>query len=565
MNATTPPGYDLRTIDLPCLAGGKLRMFVSLLDSPLRHLVMPRLLSEAGITRLRSQIFDEPPTHVPLHPGGAPQTEAMSVPHGEWPGASPQPETGFRFTTIHDYATAYRENVTTPEEIAASVLQAIAASNEASPPLRAVIAISRDDILRQAEAATKRIRNGRTLGCFDGVPVGVKDEVDMIGYPTTAGTAFLGRQPATTDSTVVSRLRAAGALLIGKTNMHEIGIGVTGLNPHHGTPRNPYAMDRHTGGSSSGSAAAVAAGLCPMAIAADGGGSIRIPAALCGVVGLKPTYGRISEHGAIPLCWSVAHIGPIGATVADTALGYAAMAGPDPKDPVTLHQPRPSLSGWNKDDLHGVTLGVFWPWFRDADAEVVAICETMLGRLRERGARVREIVIPDLEAARVAHAITICTEMAQAMSATYARHHREHGNEVRINLRIARALTALDYIQAQRVRTRLMKNFQQAFADVDAIITPATAIVAPLIPDDDLEGGVSDLFTATELMRFATPANLAGLPAISFPAGYTQGGLPVGLQAIGRAWEESLLLRIARSAETCVERQSPVRRFRIMS
>jgi Asp-tRNA(Asn)/Glu-tRNA(Gln) amidotransferase A subunit family amidase len=565
MNANIPPEYDLRTIDLPCLAGGKLRMLVNLLDSPLRHLLMPRLLREAGIMRLRSKSFDEPPTHLPLHPGGTRQTEAMFISQNEWPGAPPQPETGFRFRTIHDYATAYREQVTTPEEVAASVLQAIAASNEASPPLRAVIAVNRDDILRQAEAATKRIRNGKPLGVFDGVPVGVKDEVDMIGYATTAGTAFLGRQIATTDSTVVSRLRAAGALLIGKTNMHEIGIGVTGLNPHHGTPRNPYALDRHTGGSSSGSAAAVAAGLCPMAIGADGGGSIRIPAALCGVVGLKPTYGRISEHGATPLCWSVAHIGPIGATVADTALGYAVMAGPDPNDPVSLHQPTPNLTGLNQKDLRGVTLGVFWPWFRDADDEVVTACEAMLAKLCEQGARVREIVIPDLESARVAHAITICTEMAQAVSSTYAQHHREHGLDVRVNLRIARALTALDYIHSQRVRTRLLANFQRVFADVDAIMTPATASVAPLIPVASLRTGVSDLSTATKLMRFATPANLTGLPAISFPAGYSANGLPIGMQAIGRAWEEPLLLRIAQIAETCVERQLPKYHCKILS
>jgi Asp-tRNA(Asn)/Glu-tRNA(Gln) amidotransferase A subunit family amidase len=562
MNATIPPGYDLRTIELQCLSGGKLRMLVSLLDSPLRHLVMPRLLREAGITRLRSQGFDEPPTHVPLHPGGTLESQAMSVPQDEWPEAAPNPETGFRFATVHDYASAYREGITSPDEVAARVWDAIVASNAANPPLRAVTEMNRDDLLRQAEAATKRIRSGHALGVFDGVPVGVKDEVDMIGYRTTAGTAFLGRQPATTDSTVVARMRAAGALLIGKTNMHEIGIGVTGLNPHHGTPRNPYAPERHTGGSSSGSAAAVAAGLCPMAIAADGGGSIRIPAALCGVVGLKPTYGRISEHGAVPLCWSVAHIGPIGATVTDTALGYAAMAGPDPNDPATWHQPRPSLTGWNKDDLQGVTLGVFWPWFRDADGEVAAICEAMLGRLREQGAKVREIIIPDLEAARVAHAITICTEMAQAMSATHTRHHRKHGNDVRINLRIARALTALDYIHAQRVRTRVIGNFRRVFGEVDAIMTPATATTAPMIPGKSLAAGVSDLNMATKLMRFATPANLAGLPAISFPAGYTAtDGLPVGMQAIGRAWEESLLLRIARSGEACLGRLRPVRCF----
>jgi len=320
---THPPErtYDLRTINLPSLAGTKLRLAVELLDSPLRRFLLPRLLREAGITWLRSQVFADPPTFAPRHWGGPAQAGAMAVPQNEWPESSAESGTGFHFASVHDYARAYQENITSPEDVANRVLQAITASNEASPPLRAVIAVNRDDVLRQAEGATKRIRAGVALGIFDGVPVGVKDEVDMVPFPTTAGTAFLGRQQATTDATVVARLRSAGALLIGKTNMHEIGIGVTGLNPIHGTPRNPYAIDRHTGGSSSGSAAAVAAGLCPVAIAADGGGSIRIPAALCGVVGLKPTYGRISEHGAVPLCWSVAHIGPIAASVADTALG----------------------------------------------------------------------------------------------------------------------------------------------------------------------------------------------------------------------------------------------------
>jgi Asp-tRNA(Asn)/Glu-tRNA(Gln) amidotransferase A subunit family amidase len=181
-------------------------------------------------------------------------------------------------------------------------LDAIAASDAANPPLRAYIAVNREDVLQQAAAATKRFSTGAPLSILDGIPVAVKDELDMVPYPTTAGTAFLGRHPASSDATVVARLRAAGALLIGKANMHEIGMGVTGLNPIYGTPRNPYATHCHTGGSSSGSAAAVAAGLCPLALAADGGGSIRIPAALCGVVGLKPTYGRVSEHGALPPC-----------------------------------------------------------------------------------------------------------------------------------------------------------------------------------------------------------------------------------------------------------------------
>jgi Asp-tRNA(Asn)/Glu-tRNA(Gln) amidotransferase A subunit family amidase len=211
-----------------------------------------------------------------------------------------------------------------------------------------------------------------------------------------------------------------------------------------------------------------------------------------------------------------------------------------------------------------VRLGVFWPWFRDADEEVVAVCETMLGRLCERGAKVHEVVIPELEAARVAHTVTICGEMTQAMNATYAQHHRQHGRDVRMSLRIARAITAFDYVQAQRVRTRLIAHFQSAFAEVDVIITPATAMAAPPIPEAALGGGVSDMATLAGLMRFATPANLSGLPAISFPAGYTASGLPVGLQAMGRAWEEPLLLRLALAAETCVERKAPERLFSML-
>ena len=556
--------YDLRTINLPSLEGATLQVVAGLLDSPMRSLLTPYLLRQAGVTWLRSQVFEDPPTFAPQHPRGTVQAGSVAGPDNGWPDSPPEPQAGFRFATVHDYARAYRENITSPEAVAERVLQAIAASNETGKPLRAVIMVNRDEVLRQAEAAAKRIRAGQALSVLDGVPVGVKDELDMVPFPTTAGTSFLGRHPVVSDATVVARLRQAGALLIGKTNMHEIGIGVTGLNPHHGTARNPYAMDRHTGGSSSGSAAAVTVGLCPMAVGADGGGSIRIPAGLCGVVGLKPTYGRVSEHGAIPLCWSVAHIGPVGATVTDTAIGYAVMAGPDPKDPNSLHQPAPVLTGGNPPDLRGVTLGVYWPWFRDADAEVVAVCEAMLGQLREQGARIREVVIPDLEAARVAHAVTICAEMAQAMSATHARHHRDHGYDVRINLGIARSLTALDYIRAQRVRTRLIANLNAVFADVDAIITPATAMTAPPIPGASLGTGVSDLATTTALMRYATVANLTGFPAISFPAGYTAGGLPVGMQAIGRAWDEAMLLRIALAAEGSLVRQAPKRHFPIL-
>jgi Asp-tRNA(Asn)/Glu-tRNA(Gln) amidotransferase A subunit family amidase len=548
--------YDLKPVKLPYLSGVALKAFVSVLEGPLGRLLMPSLLQSGGITGLRRRHFGEAPTHVPFHFTTAPATEAAAVPPEEWPQAS-RPGPGFRFPSAFDYAAAYQSGATSPEAVARSVLAAISSGNAEDPPLRAIIRVQAEEVLRLARESGERYATGRALGPLDGVPVAVKDELDMALYPTTVGTSFLGKSPATEDATPVARLRAAGALLIGKSNMHEIGIGVTGLNPHHGTARNPYNPAHYPGGSSSGSAAAVAAGLCPIALGADGGGSIRIPSALCGVVGLKATYGRISEFGAAPLDWSIAHVGPIAANVADAALAYAAIAGPDPLEANSLYQPRPTLEGWDNTDIRGLRIGVFWPWFRHASTEVVAACEALLGQFEGLGAHIREVVIPDLEAARVAHVISIGGEMAQAMDMHHAQHHKEHGLDVRLNLTMARSFTLLDYVKAQRVRTRLIDHFKQAFQSVDVIVTPSTGVTAPLIPASALPHGDSDLTTLAEIMRFAPPANLTGLPAISFPAGYTSQGLPVGMQAIGRAWDEVTLLRLALAAERLVERQAP--------
>jgi Asp-tRNA(Asn)/Glu-tRNA(Gln) amidotransferase A subunit family amidase len=463
-----------------------------------------------------------------------------------------------------DYARAYREGHTTPEEVAHRALDAIEASDQHDPPLRAFIAVNPEDLLRQAKAATERIGRGRALGPFDGVPVAVKDEVDMVPYPTTVGTAFLGQAPATEDATAVARLRAAGALLLGKANMHEIGIGVTGLNPHHGTARNPYDPRCHTGGSSSGPAAAVAAGLCPVALGADGGGSIRIPASLCGVVGLKGTFGRVSEYGAAPLGWTVGHLGPLAATATDAALAYTVLAGPDPRDPHTLGQPEPNLGDWDNADLQGLVLGVYQPWFEHADPEVVAVCQELLAAFEARGARVRDVVVSCLEAGRVAHAVIIAAEMSRSLESAYESFGKEHGLDVRASLALARRFTARDYLKAQQVRTRLMACFDDALSQVHGIVTPVTAGTAPLISAAALAEGESNLTQLMEIMRFAPVANLTGLPAISIPAGYNQGGLPVGLQAIGRAWDEPTLLRLALAAEQSVARRRPQVHFDIL-
>jgi len=562
--------YDLKDLELPRLAGGALRIFVKIMENPLtRPLLMKRLLREAGIDKLRAMRIDEEPTQHPhaacKSPEHASEAETGSEPLVEslLQEKSNRAE-GFAFAGVKDYAEAYRSGKTTSEAVAGHVLRAVDESEGGTRPLRAMIACDHDDVMDQAKASTQRFRDGTPLSVFDGVPVAVKDEVDMVPYGTTVGTRFLGRLPAVADATVAARMRAAGALLIGKANMHEIGIGVTGLNPHHGAVRNPYNPDHHTGGSSSGSAAAVAAGLCPVAIGADGGGSIRIPSALCGVYGLKATYGRVSVFGAAPLDWSVGHLGPIAADPIDLALSYAVMAGSDPKDPLSNMQPPVSIDGFGSSDLKGIKLGVYRPWFNHATPPVAEACETMLKALEAMGAIVIDVTIPELDLLRIAHTITIASEMAACMDRYDEEHRTDFGLDVRINLALARSFTARDYLQAQCARTRIIEHFHKALTEVDAIVTPSTGCTAPAIPKDALPDGESNLSVVMQIMRFAAAANFTGLPAVSFPAGYDPQGLPIGFQAIGLRWEERVLLRIAHLSSRALERRRPEAHFPIL-
>jgi Asp-tRNA(Asn)/Glu-tRNA(Gln) amidotransferase A subunit family amidase len=560
--------YDLKSAALPRLSGSSLRLFVRLLESPAtRWLLLERLLREGGITRIRKLVVDAPPTFIPSMTSSMVRPASVAVSEDILEGFSRAPrqrQAGLPYDIVYDYVEVYRDGSCSPEEVAQRVLEAIADSDRGERPLRAFIANDRQDLMIQAQAAAQRYKQGKPLSPLDGVPVAVKDEFDMLPYGTSLGTSFLGHQPARDDATIVARLRSVGALLIGKTNMHEIGIGVTGQNPHHGTVRNPFHPGHHTGGSSSGPAAAVAAGICPLALGADGGGSIRIPASFCGVVGLKPTQGRVSEFGSGPLAWSVDCLGPIGATARDAALGYLVMAGPDPKDPNTFGQPQPTLEGFDDFNLTGLTFGIFRPWFKHASSVMVEGCEDVLEGLEQLGAQVQEIEIRDLDAARIAHLVTIGSEIAAAVDAYYQGHRRDFSLEIRINLALARALTSVDYVKAQRIRTQTIENFERAFEKVDVIVTPSVGLTAPPIRADALPDGDSDLSLLIEIMRFATPANLTGHPAISVPAGYDEEGLPIGIQFIGRAWQEHVLLRLAHAVEQIVERKTPQVFYKIL-
>lgn len=556
--------YDLKTPRTPKLSGAALKAFVALLENRYSsRLLQTPLSKEFGLQKLREVPLEQPPVSLPIHPparsmtAAAAQTSRQPIDVGQV--SDNRSESHFRPTSAFTLARAYRQGETHPVAVAEKVNAYIEASQTGKQALRAFIVSDPSEILRQAHESKARLEKQQARSLLEGVPVAVKDELDALPYTTSAGTRFLAdRQSCSEDATLVARLRAAGAIIIGKTNMQEIGLGVKGANPHWGVCRNPYHPDHHTGGSSSGSAAAVASGICPLAVAADGGGSIRIPAALCGVPGLKATWGRISEHGAVPLCWSVAHAGPIGATIDDVALGYLTMAGPDSKDRWTLEQPLLHLKDYLNQDLRHLRIGIYTPWFKDADKAVVDACDNAVRILMAQGATRHEIEIQQLDLQRVAHAVTIASEMRSGMAPWLDQHRQDFGLETRVNLAIAGFFTATDYVRAQQVRTLAMQTFTQALTDVDVIITPSTGITAPEIHPASLEGGESDLGTLTQLMRFAFAANLTGLPALTVPAGYDRKGLPVGLQIMGRAWQEHLLLRLGRIIEQRTVSMQPV-------
>jgi Asp-tRNA(Asn)/Glu-tRNA(Gln) amidotransferase A subunit family amidase len=546
--------YERKPVSAPTLSGLPLRMLVNTAEGALGATLLKKIADDSGFTSFRKlSAGDASPIQLPLpHPpvpgSPLPPLEGLAAAHLDGPGP---------LRTAAHLTRAYREGSSDPSQVAARALALMERfDHQADPRMGIFIASQPDEVRAQAHASTERWRRGSPLSPIDGIPVAVKDELDMVPFPTTLGTSFR-RTPAERDATLVERLRKMGAVLLGKANMQEIGINPVGINPHHGATRNPYDPSRISGGSSSGSAAAVASGICPMSLGADGGGSIRIPAALCGLVGLKATFGRISEGGIPSLCWNVAHAGPLGASVSDVAALYAAVAGPDPRDPLTLHQPPVHLTGLNDGDLRAITLGICTPHFEDAHPDVVQACREGVKALTAAGARVVEIEPPELEAVLWSHTVIILSEMAESLREPLGQQRAAFGLDSRMNLALGHFFRADDLVHAMRHRTRITRDCLEQMKGVDAIVTPSTATVAPPIPEHALPGVESNLVMVDGLMRFIRLGNLTGFPAISVPCGHDGAGLPVGLQLMGRPWEEHLLLRLAYVVEAATARRPP--------
>ncbi len=450
----------------------------------------------------------------------------------------------FRFRTAEDLASAYREGTTSPAEVAERALEAADRFDNLDPSLRTFIDLRPEDVRAQAEASTRRFRDGAPLGLLDGVPVAIKDEFNVKGYPTTSGTAFLGGIPVDRDALVVERLRRAGAILFGKTNMHELGMGPSGINVFYGAARNPFDPARDTGGSSAGSAAAVASGVVPLALGNDGGGSIRIPAAFCGVAGIKGTYGRVPTDGVELTCWSLEHSGPMGSSVADVALALRTLTG----DPVPLSAPQ-GRSG-------RLRLGICEAWWAAADASVTKVVRAALDRLVEAGAEIVSVALPHIHLAQPVGFATFAVETAAAVM-PYILANRPMSAGVQAALDLARGISATTFVQAQRARALIARDFDAALGEVDALVTPTTGISARFYEADTLMTGELNDAAARLRTAFTFPLNLTGLPAMQVPCGFDGEGMPVGLQVIAGRGEDELALAVAAEVEKTAEKRQP--------
>ncbi|HZP41250.1 MAG TPA: amidase [Candidatus Binatia bacterium] len=406
-----------------------------------------------------------------------------------------------------------------------------------------------------AAAAADAARAAGRAGPLAGIPVAVKDLFAVRGCVRGCGSpAFAGDAPAPHDAAAVARLRAAGAVVVGTTHLHELAFGATGVNPALGTPVNPWGADRVPGGSSSGSAVAVAARLASAALGTDTGASIRVPAAFCGVSGLKPTYGRVSRAGVMPLAWTLDHVGPIARSAEDLALVLQAIAGHDPADPASARVPVPDYTAALERPLRGVRLGVPRHFaLAVADAGIAALFERALADLRAAGAVVTDVEIPALAHAAPALGAVILAEATAGLLPRLGARADRVGPEARMRLETGRALGAHHYLAAQRLRTRLYEETRAALARADLLVMPMTVLSPPPIGALRVRVGDVDLGVEEAITRLSGPFNLTGLPALAVPCGFTDEGLPASLQLVGRPFAEGDVLAVGHAYQRATD------------
>ncbi len=451
------------------------------------------------------------------------------------------------FLSIEALSRLIRKGEVSPVEVVRAHLERI---GKLDGKLNSFVTLLGEESLEAARRAEEAVGSGDYLGPLHGIPIGLKDLYYTKGVLTTGGSRVLADFVPSYDATVVERLRQGGAVIIGKLNMDEFARGATNENPYLGPCHNPWDLRHVTGGSSGGSGAAVSAGLCMGALGSDTGGSVRIPASLCGIVGLKPTYGRVSRYGVVPLSWTLDHVGPMTRSVRDTALMMNVMAGYDPRDPASSNVPVPDFTQGLEGGIKGLRLGVVEELSSEAvDPEIRDAVRGALALLERLGASIEEVSVPSMCYSEAISAAVVMGEAA-AYHAPYLKTcPDDYGDRVRTRNEVGLGLPATQYIKAQQARTLLSREVGQVLSSVDAIVTPTTAIAAPRIGQEKIKVEGFEEPVQAALAKLTRSFNVTGTPAVSLPCGFTSTGLPIGLQIVGRPFDEATVLRIASAYE----------------
>ncbi len=421
--------------------------------------------------------------------------------------------------------------------------QTLARIERLNPALNAYITVTAELAREQAARADKEIAAGQYRGPLHGIPYAAKDLCFTRGVPTTAGSKILRDFVPTYDATVVVRLRRAGAVLVGKSGLHENAYGITSNNPYFGAIRNPWDLERIPGGSSGGSAAALASGLCSFSLGTDTGGSIRIPAAFCSVTGLKPTFGRVSRYGVFPLGHSLDHVGPFALTAVECGWTYVAMAGYDPHEDASIDRPV-EFPPEGEASVAGLRIGV--PenfYFEQLDPAVEQHCRAALKTFESLGATLEPIGLPDIEEMNAVARVILLAEATAVHIRNLDRRPEDFGEDQLALFDQGRFITAVDYLNAQRRRRELCASFARAFEKVDILAAPAVTVLPAKIGQVnlDIRGETHDVRLATT--RNCRALNLTGLPLLTMPCGFSDSGLPAALQLIGDAYAENSILK----------------------
>jgi len=445
-----------------------------------------------------------------------------------------------------------------PVELVYACLARIAVAN---PVVNAYISVYEEQARAVAKAAETMVVAGHHLGPLHGIPMGLKDNIGLKDQTTTAGSKVMADWVPTRDATVAARLRGNGAIFVGKTNMHEFAWGGTSDNPHYGPVRNPWNPERFPAGSSGGSGAAVAARTCAAALGTDTGGSVRLPSAVNGIVGLRPTIGRVSNFGVVPLAWSMDTVGPMTRTVEDCAIVFNAIAGHDPNDGGSVPEPVADYTADLRKGVKGLRIGVVPGYFfNHLQPPVHDAVKSALTTFEGLGATVTDVEIENIHG-NISAQLTIESTEPSAYHQKWLRERpTDYGEDVRTQLEMGEMLLATHYVQAQRYRRLLRQEFMEAFKQVDVFICPTLPFTATRVGEMKVvieNGREEDMLSA--IMQFTGVPSLTGLPSLNVPCGFDHEGLPVGMQIIGRPFDESTLFRMgaAFQEETDFHRQQP--------